>query len=79
MNCNSGNNKEYVLEAQMSLIFVEAVKQSKIIKSLVSLKFYTELLLKDYNIGLGFSIELHKVSLKMALFYKLVFLMFKII
>ena len=76
MNCNSGNDKKYVLKAQMNLIFVEAVKQSKIIKSLVSLKFYTELLLKDYNTGHGFSLKLHKVSLKMSLIYKLVFLMF---
>ena len=34
MNCNSGNNEKYVIEAQMNLIFVKAVKQSKIIKKI---------------------------------------------
>ena len=37
MNCNSGKDKKYALEAQINLIFVKAVKQSKVIKSLVSL------------------------------------------
>ena len=76
MNYNSGKNKKYALEAQINLIFVKAVKQSKVFKSLVSLKFYTGLLLKDYNTGHGFSLKPHKVSLKMSFTYKLVFLMF---
>ena len=73
MNYNSGKNKKYALEAQINLIFVKAVKQSKGIKSLVSFKFYSGLLLKDYNTGHSFSLKPHKVYLKMSFTYKLVF------